>query len=150
MKLLQYNNQSDLSIDRKQVSLLVEGVFCFKNIPSTQIIVHFVSKAEITKLHGDFFQDPTPTDCITFPFNEKDLLGEIFICPKVAIEYCPEDPYKETSLYIVHALLHLLGYDDIDPEERLAMRNAETDVMNYLLEKNLVLSNRSPVTVTKS
>lgn len=143
MKILQYNNQSDLLIDKKQVKRLIDGVFSLKKTLSTELIVHFVSKEEITIIHGDFFNDPTPTDCITFPFLEPTLLGEVFICPQVAIEYSPENPYKETSLYIVHTILHLLGYDDIDPADEILMRLAETEVMTYLIEKNLVLTNPS-------
>ena len=142
MKVSQYDTQSDLSIDKKQVKQLIDGVFLLKKTSSAEIIVHFVTKEEIAKIHGDFFDDPTPTDCITFPFRDEELLGEIFICPRMAIEYSPEDPYKETSLYIVHAILHLLGYDDIAEADEIEMRKAEEQVMNHLSEKNLVLSNR--------
>ena len=150
MKILQYDNQSDLTIDKKQVKLLVNEVFCLKKTSSTEFIIHFVSKKEIAEIHGDFFNDPSPTDCITFPFRDSDLLGEIFICPQMAIEYSPEDPYKETTLYIVHAILHLLGYDDIDPKDELQMRAAETEVMSHLIQKNLVLSNRIQVIYTEN
>lgn len=145
MKIIQYDTQVDLLIDKKQVKRLIEEVFCLKKTSSNELIVHFVSKEEISVIHGDFFNDPTPTDCITFPFREANLLGEIFVCPQMGIEYSPDEPYKETSLYIVHAILHLLGYDDIDPSDEALMRKAETEVMNHLEEKKLVLSNPSYV-----
>lgn len=141
MKITQVDHQSDLPIDKKQVRLLLDEVFSLKKTSSTELIVHFVSKEEISDLHADFFGDPTPTDCITFPFRDPDLLGEIFICPKVAMEYTPESPYEETSLYIVHAVLHLLGYDDIEPLDQIEMRKQEAEIMSHLSKKNLVLTN---------
>ena len=143
MKVLQYNTQSDLLIDKKQVKRLIDEVFSLKKTSSNQIIVHFVTKEEISIIHGDFFNDPTPTDCITFPFRDKELLGEIFVCPQMAVEYSPEEPYSETSLYIVHAILHLLGFDDILQEDEALMRSAEAEIMTHLSEKKLVLTNPS-------
>ncbi len=145
MKILQYNNQSDLYIDKKKVKAIVEEIFLFKEIPSTELIIHFVSKEEISNIHKEFFNDPTSTDCITFPIRENKLLGEVFICPHAAIEYSPDDPYKETTLYIVHTILHLLGYDDLNSDDQIQMREAENEIMNHLSKKNLVLTNRIPV-----
>ncbi len=145
MKLTLIDDQSDLPIKKKQVKTLVDEVFLFKKISSTELILHFVSKAEITEIHGNFFNDPTPTDCITFPFREAELLGEIFVCPKVAMEYSSENAYAETTLYIIHAILHLIGYDDIDEKDEILMRKAEAELMEHLLQKNLVLSNPAQV-----
>jgi probable rRNA maturation factor len=145
VKILQYDNQTDLFIDKKKVKAIVEEIFLFKKISSTELIVHFVSKEEIAGLHKEFFNDPTSTDCITFPIREKDLLGEVFICPQAAIEYSPEDPYKETTLYLIHTILHLLGYDDLNSTDQIKMRLAENEIMDHLIKKNLVLTNRIPV-----
>lgn len=144
MKILQHNNQADLFIDKKKVKAIVEEIFVLKNISFTELIIHFVTQEEISRIHKDFFNDPTPTDCITFPIREKNLLGEVFICPLAAIEYSPEDPYKETTLYLVHTILHLIGYNDIDPKEEIEMRKGENEIMDHLIKKNLVLSNQIP------
>jgi probable rRNA maturation factor len=141
VKVLQFDDQSDLFIDKRQVKQLVDEVFCLKETSSKELIIHFVSKEEIARIHGEFFSDPSPTDCITFPFRTLELLGEIFICPRVAMDYAPNEPYLETSLYIVHAILHLLGYDDIDPEDQAKMREGESQLMSHLIEKKRVLSN---------
>lgn len=90
------------------------------NVSYEDIAIYFVGKRKIAHLHDEFFQDPTPTDCITFPFDKK-FLGEIFVCPKVAKEYDPKKPYLETTLYIIHGILHLLGFNDIQKKERAKM-----------------------------
>ena len=73
---------------------------------------------------------------------ELKILGEIFVCPKTAIEYAVQykkNPYEEVTLYIVHGLLHLLGYDDIEKNARNLMRKAERKHMKALTQKGLIL-----------
>lgn len=107
------------------------------DIETDEVILHFVTKKKMGKIHEDFFSDPSPTDCMSFPIDspkskskgkEPHILGEIFVCPKVALEYAQEknlDPYTETTLYIIHGLLHLIGYDDLDAKSRKKMRQME-------------------------
>ena len=110
-----------------------------KKIDNQEVVIYFVGIRKITQLHADHFQDPTPTDCITFPLNE-DILGEIFVCPKAALDYNPKHPYEETTLYIIHGLLHLLGYDDIDTKERGRMRREEKRLMALAKKHRCIIS----------
>jgi probable rRNA maturation factor len=98
------------------------------------------------KLHKEYFNDPTPTDCISFPIdNEEDgykLMGDVVVCPLVAKTYARTkklDVGEELSLYIVHGLLHLIGYDDIDSRDRKVMRSAERRHLKNLRAKKLCL-----------
>lgn len=124
-------------------------VIQYKSVITDEIVLHFVSKSEISSLHARYFQDPTPTDCITFPIDEPgelgtlenpSILGEIFVCPEVGAEYDPNDPFGEISLYIVHGILHLLGFDDQTEEEIKTMRKMESEIIDHLRDKNLLLS----------
>jgi len=40
--------------------------------------------------------------------------------------------YKEISLYIIHGVLHLVGFDDHKKADRVRMRNKEEDHLNFL------------------
>lgn len=104
-----------------------------------EVNIYFVSKTEIGELHDEFFDDPTPTDCITFPMDGPDedyrVLGDVFVCPRVAIEYAEAhdlDPVQECALYVVHGMLHLFGYDDIKEKDRKMMKKAEKRYMEIL------------------
>ncbi len=136
-KVTVFNRQKDLKISSAAVKKLVRALIEKMDVACEEIIVHFVSQKKICALHAQFFNDPSPTDCITFPMDKK-LLGEIFVCPKAAIDYGTE-PYLETTLYIVHGLLHLLGYDDIDPKDRQKMRKKEKWCLNFLNENQIKL-----------
>lgn len=147
MKVHCINTQSALPIAYRDVERLVISFLEWKQVQSDEVTIHFVSKEEITKLHGDFFDDPTPTDCISFPIDPPGdtksgytILGEIFVCPEVAIDYVDGgDPYREITLYVIHGLLHLMGYDDIEEEDQIIMRTQEKSAMLYLEEKQEIL-----------
>lgn len=149
MDLSVLSRQEDLSIDLVQLSPLVECVLLEEECVCDEVSLQFVGEEEIAKLHGDFFGDPTVTDCITFPMDEEDdveggyrFLGEVFICPSAALSYTHEfggDPYEEISLYVVHGLLHLLGHEDKDDESEAAMREAEKRLMAVLRQNGLLL-----------
>jgi len=146
-----YNSQSLIPISIEQVQNLIISFLEMKGIQTDEIVVHFVDKKAISKLHNDFFDDPSPTDCISFPIdspaeyspNTHHILGEIFICPEIALEYSQEhqiDLYKEISLYVIHGLLHLLGYDDVNPTDEKLMREEEAKGLKYMEEINVKLT----------
>src|SRR5690606_19498576 len=93
-----YHTQSDLKVTSEHVQLLTETVLEFKNVLTDEVIVHFVDEETISELHDQYFNDPSSTDCITFPIDGLDpapegehILGEIFICPQVAQSYAKEN-----------------------------------------------------------
>ncbi|MBS0615489.1 MAG: rRNA maturation RNase YbeY [Verrucomicrobia bacterium] len=139
MKISIFNRQKDLSISRSSVKKLVELVLEDRE---TEVVIHFVGKKKISQLHDQFFDDPSPTDCITFPMG-GDILGEIFVCPQVAKEYDPRHPYRETSLYVIHGLLHLLGYDDIQRSDRIKMQRAQNRLLKKAKAKRCLLQRSS-------
>ncbi len=142
------NEQTDLSIDLDKVVEVARTVISFEGEACDEVALHFVTAERICELHDQFFDDPSLTDCITLPIDEEDdemyrHLGEVFVCPFTAKEYVRDhkgNEYEELTLYIVHGLLHLMGYDDIDDADREAMRAAETRHMQHLKEKGLCLS----------
>lgn len=140
------NHQTDLPLDLKKIKLIVQEFLKLENETCHEVSLSFVDTATICKLHQDFFNDPSPTDCISFPLDEeKDspyrLLGEVFVCPATALDYATKNhlnPYEETVLYILHGLLHLIGYDDLNEKESFLMRKAETRHLHHLRDKNLL------------
>lgn len=141
------NEQSTLPIPLEQVEVLVKQVLLNEQASCDEVNIYFVDTPTICQLHQDYFDDPSPTDCISFPLDDEDttgyqILGEVFVCPETALSYAKEhaaDPYDETSLYIVHGLLHLLGYDDMEEEDELPMRAAENSNMEILKKLNKLL-----------
>lgn len=80
--------------------------------------ISIIDDTSIAQVHGEFLNDPTPTDAITFPY------GEILVSCDTAARYAAEHgiaPEEELFRYLVHGLVHLHGYLDYEPEERAAL-----------------------------
>jgi probable rRNA maturation factor len=146
VKILVYNQQRDVPIRKVSVKAIVKDVLEHELTSTDEVSLYFVSTEEICCLHQEFFNDPSRTDCISFPLDETEeqasgyhILGEIFICPKTAMDYDERAVYSEITLYLVHGLLHLLGYDDIKEKQQKLMREAEARHMERLMAKKLLL-----------
>ncbi len=145
MKIFVINQQKDLQISALSAKSIIKEVLATEQFETDEITIHFVTNEEMCRLHFDFFNDPSPTDCISFPLDNREertsgyhVLGEIFVCPWSALQFIEEKKlaYQETTLYLVHSLLHLLGYDDLETKELKKMRQAEKRHMNHLLQKS--------------
>jgi probable rRNA maturation factor len=146
-----FDTQTDLlfapSAIEEMVSHLLENIL---KVSCDEVAIHLVDKEKISELHQAYFNDPTPTDCISFPIDET-VLGEVFVCPAVACEYAlkhKKDPYMETALYIIHGLLHLLGYDDQDPADRLQMQRKQQRCLKQLAQDEWIMRLRPCSTVS--
>lgn len=136
LKVHVYNQQKALPIKKPFVVNLVKNLLDFLGVSCQEISFYFVTEKKISILHKDFFNDPTVTDCITFPIDQE-FLGEVFICPSVAIDYAKKKdlcPIRETILYLVHGILHLIGYDDLEKNKRKVMRRWEKKCLEHILK----------------
>jgi probable rRNA maturation factor len=141
VEVIVHNAQKDLTLSERSVEPIIQSVLSLEKRKTDSVIVYFVTKKKISALHKEFFNDPTPTDCISFPLDETDL-GEVFVSPRAAIEYVKTsggNVYEETTLYLVHGLLHLLGYDDLSDQEEKKMRAAEKRNMEKLKRNKKIL-----------
>lgn len=147
MNIHVYNSQKDLKISAPSVKKAVHAALAFYCISCDELSIHFISERRICRMHCDYFNDPTPTDCISFPMDSPDekncFLGEVFVCPKTAKGYVEKnggDPYIEVTLYVVHGLLHLIGYDDMTLHQRKTMKLHEKKIMTHLIELQQIVS----------
>ncbi len=108
-----------------------------------EISLSFVSSEEIRKLNFDYRGVDSVTDVLSFPmydendqFEEEELiLGDVVICMDRVREQAAElghSEERETVYLFTHSVLHLLGYDHIDPEDKREMRRREEEIMTEL------------------
>lgn len=141
-KITVYNTQKDLSFSLKKCKQHLVLLLAHLKIATDELIVHFVTGKKICALHQQLFDDPSFTDCISVPIDAPGakrsgyhLLGEIFVCPKAAILYAEEheiDPHEEMMRYVIHGLLHLIGYDDMTVKDRRVMKKKEEECLQLL------------------
>jgi len=83
-----------------------------------QIYILVVSDRRMAALHKEFCGIPGPTDVLTFQH------GEIVISADTAARQARifhSDLMDELQLYLLHGLLHLAGFDDVEPSQRKRM-----------------------------
>lgn len=77
--------------------------------------ISIVDDPTIAEVHGEFLDDPTATDAITFPY------GEVLVSCDTAAAYASAHGLsreEELFRYMVHGLTHLHGYLDYEPADR--------------------------------
>lgn len=111
----------------------------------------------IQEINNDTRGINKPTDVLSFPNNEFDIpgdftcveeldgafepdsgeliLGDIVISQDKVISQAEEFGHsitRELAFLIVHSLLHLIGYDHMEEDDRLIMEEKQKDIMNIL------------------
>lgn len=96
----------------------------------------------ITRMNTDYLGHDTATDVLAFDLHSESpvipdspVYGEIYVSIDAALEAAQiygTSPAYELVLYIVHGILHLVGYGDHEEPERAAMRSAEQSILESL------------------
>jgi probable rRNA maturation factor len=126
----------DLRLLRKITVFLLEKILSAK---SYELGIHLVGTDEMAKVNETYLQHQGSTDVITFDYNESEdknkFHGEIFICIDDAVAQAkqfltiwPSDLVR----YAVHGILHLQGFDDLDPVSRKKMKRVEEQMLKRL------------------
>ena len=124
-----------------------QAVFAEENLDDNwEISLSFVTPEEIRSINKRFRKTDAVTDVLSFPAaydfaqgekNEKGetILGDVIICVKRAKEQSEEFGHsfkRELVFLYVHSLLHLLGYDHMDEDERELMEQKQRIIMERL------------------
>src|SRR5438477_4423413 len=112
--------QEIVSVDRGRMRQVAKTVLEGEGIADAEVSLAFVDNATIHRLNQRYLQHDEPTDVLSFPLSDsgaKRLTGELLIGAEVAAAQAASrehDVQAELTLYVIHGLLHLCGYDDGD------------------------------------
>jgi probable rRNA maturation factor len=130
--------QEIVPIDRAHMRQTVRTVLAGEDVADYEISLAFVDNPTIHRLNLRYLQHDEPTDVLSFPLSEPTamkLAGELVLGVEVASEQAAargHDVQTELTLYVIHGLLHLCGYDDGDDEARAIMRQRERHYLQQL------------------
>jgi probable rRNA maturation factor len=124
-RILVSNRQAG-PIDVEGLAELARATLEAEGAARSELSVSFVTAEEMAGLHRTYLAEEGPTDVLSFPLDEigEDgvrVLGDVVIAPAVAIANRPEDPVSELRLLLAHGILHLLGHDHEDEDDRATM-----------------------------
>mgnify|MGYP003878122299 CR=1 FL=1 len=139
------NRQNKVQLDEDIIPLIenaIKAVLELEGKPlDYEVSISFVDNEEIRELNRLYRNVDKETDVLSFPMEEGEdnysmnMLGDIVISLEKALEQSIEYNHSLTReiIYLtVHSMFHLLGYDHMNDEDRLIMRNREKEVMKSL------------------
>ncbi len=137
MKISISNLQEAYPIKKNRVRDVVKDVLRREGADvdvDVELGVAFVDKEEMTRLNEKFLGHKGPTDVLSFPIdtNGGRLTGEVAVCVPVAVEFAADaktDVEGEIMLYVVHGVLHLLGYRDSNEKNAEEMHHLEKEIL---------------------
>ena len=100
------------------------------------LFINFISSKEIHHINKNYLNHDFSTDIITFNYSgsNSDFDGEIFISLEDAKEFAKKfnvSLNNELTRLVIHGILHLTGYDDMESNDKKKMKSVE----NYLTIK---------------
>jgi probable rRNA maturation factor len=108
---VEVENRSGVDVDEAGAAELVRRVLAAEGVDSGEIGITFVSPEESRALKREHLGIDEATDALAFPVDGLEQLPEGLPRQLGDIVVCPEIVGAEWRAPIVHAVLHLLGYD---------------------------------------
>jgi probable rRNA maturation factor len=145
------NEQDSLPIDAARLEEIARTTLQAEGVAAAVISLAIVDDPTMHELNRTHLNHDYPTDVLSFllegsqePDLDRDdrraglagfgkrLDGEIIISADTAIRESQTydwDPQSELALYLVHGLLHLCGYDDLEEDQQADMRRREREIL---------------------
>lgn len=145
------NRQRERRVSAVQLRQLLRVILgdCLQ-LKQVELGVTLVAAPEMARLNWDFLQHEGATDIITFDHSEaqwsrreppgeiRSVYGELWICVTEAVQQAKRFrvPWpQELTRYVIHGVLHLLGYDDHRPAARRAMKRVEERLLRRVMAR---------------
>ncbi len=144
------DSQKVLKVDHRRLADVARSVLAAEKSVSASISIAIVDNETIHDLNIRYLQHDYPTDVLSFLLEEeidpdslpipkgsprgygKRIEGEIILSSEMAKQMATKyrwRPVDELTLYVVHGLLHLCGYDDMTQKKQALMQQREREVL---------------------
>lgn len=138
-------NESGIAVDETSLTGVCRFVLGEMGVsPLAELSVLCVDVDHMASLHERWMGEKGPTDVLAFPMDElvtgrpddpdpgPELLGDVVLCPAVAIRQARAAGHTmddELLLLATHGVLHILGYDHMEPDEEKEMFGLQSDLL---------------------
>jgi probable rRNA maturation factor len=138
------NRQKTKAVDTKLLRTVTRALLTEElGLKTYQLGIHLVEPEEMAQVNWDYLQHEGSTDVITFDYQPEvppgetapEVYGELYICVDDAVKQAKqfkEHWTDELARYVVHGVLHLRGYDDLEPAKRKVMKKEENRLVKAL------------------
>jgi probable rRNA maturation factor len=118
-----------------------ETIRFLKDPSDTHVTIVFTDDEQVHKLNLQFRGVDSTTDVLAFPVGQVDpdtnalYLGDVMISVPQARAGSKNNQTTisdELQLLVVHGVLHLLGFDHIEDDDRVTMQTAQDEILTRL------------------
>ncbi len=136
------NNYPKFQLLSPAIKSIIETVTKGENVSFSRVTIIAAGDPVLNRLKKQYFHDDVLTDTISFNFNEpgEAIEGEIYI----SIDRIKDNARRfdntfqqELILVILHSILHLIGYNDQHPDEKLQMERLQQRYLHQIHVKRL-------------
>ena len=137
MQIIIVNQQKRISVHKKKVKeIVLKTLKILKVKLAGELSVVYTDNRTIQQLNYRFLGRKEPTDVLCFDLSDsKGILADIVISTEKAQENSrlfKTSPGWEARLYLVHGILHLVGYKDATKRERLRMQRKALQILRSI------------------
>lgn len=126
--------------DRDKFQLWVNAAADACDCEKKELTIRVSDEAEVAELNKRYRHKTGPTNVLSFPFEDPPgmvtgVLGDLVICAPV-VQREADEQCKALEAHwahiLIHGVLHLFGYDHIEPGPADEMEALETDILTRL------------------
>ena len=131
------NSQTSIAVSRDDLEQTARDVLNSEGISAGELSIAVVDDATIHELNRSHLNHDYPTDVLSFCYNASptDLDGEVIVSFETAMRAAAvhdQSARQELLLYVIHGVLHLVGFDDQSSSQRQVMRQREQHYLHRL------------------
>jgi probable rRNA maturation factor len=128
--------QRAVRVPRKRIAELVAFVARREGARLAEVDVAVVSRRRMADLHRRYLGRAGATDVLSFDLSDAAATGihaQVVVCGEIAAARVARHGVglqRELMLYVVHGLLHVLGYDDRSPRSAARIRARQEELLD--------------------
>ena len=132
---VEYDKIDHPAFDESWIHTVCQSILNDKGHDKAAITIIFSNDSKLRKLKKEYFGKDVMTDTISFNLEEEgaSIEGEIYISLDRVLENAAtykEDFIQECKRVIIHSCLHLLGYNDELPKDKIKMTELENKYLS--------------------
>ena len=139
---IELTNLTNSNADTNRIKSLAD--FSLRSLgihTESELSISLVDMEEMSSLHMRWLDESGPTDVLSFPMDElkpnsssdgPGILGDIVLCPEYAKKQAVEIGHSlqdELEVLVVHGVLHLLGFDHRENDEKTMMFSRQDEIL---------------------
>jgi len=136
------NSQKKIKLNIEMLRKIAAAALSYLKEDAGFLSVYIIDDSEMRRLNHQYRRTDSPTDVLAFSMREgrqlrgeEGILGDVVISAQAAA--CQARRLKrkvsdEMNLYLVHGILHLVGFDDSRPKDRKKMEKLQDCILALL------------------